>query len=105
MKQLQTRLFFIFVLLTCAANARAEADLEYPELLVKPLASERLLMEARGEESGSWYRYIPFEVSGLATIIATSQASQDRGTDAGSDATSTYNAAYAAGGATLVTAA
>lgn len=48
----------------------AETQLEYPELVVSPRASERLEMEAKDEPRRKWTTHIPVQVSALATLTA-----------------------------------
>jgi hypothetical protein len=44
--------------------------LQYPELQVTPLASQRLDMEAQKESSLAWTTHLPIQVSALSTIAA-----------------------------------
>jgi hypothetical protein len=66
-------IFFALSILMVATQAFAEkkqlAQLEYPELMVTPLASERLAQEARREMRGQHSIYAPFYVSSFTTLM------------------------------------
>ncbi len=56
------------ILFVSALPRAHAAEYEYPELLVTPLASERLDREAAREREQRWSRYIPLQVSALSTL-------------------------------------
>lgn len=58
---------FIFLFLT---NISLAKDFSYPELLVKPSASDRLLMEAKRERKSRAYEPIPMQISAASTFVA-----------------------------------
>ena len=60
-------------------------SLEYPELMVQPLASERLAMEAKDEVANKWKAFWPFQFSALSTMVASFAADGEYETDADSD--------------------
>lgn len=80
----------------------------YPELQVVPRASERLALEAKGEESSAIFTHWPIEFSGLATLLVgfTSKSAQrtdltpkeKRDANAIATATTTVGAAWVVGG-------
>lgn len=54
-------------------NSQARAagtEFDYPELMVSPLASERLTQEASKEDSRKWTNFLPIQVSALSTLVA-----------------------------------
>lgn len=52
-------------------QATSFKELDYPELQVSPLASERLQLEADKENSKRWKNSLYFQVSAFSTLIAT----------------------------------
>lgn len=52
------------------AFAQTKEQFDYPELMVSPAASVRLLMEAKKEQQQSLFFQIPFQVSALSTFLA-----------------------------------
>ncbi|MGK5087049.1 hypothetical protein WDW86_05785 [Bdellovibrionota bacterium FG-2] len=68
-KKFRSTLFSVVMVCICLQGARA-AEYEYPELLVTPLASERLDREAARERDLRWSRYVPIQLSALATLGA-----------------------------------
>ena len=64
------RILFSMIFFTSTSFAADIPAMEYPELQVSPRASERLAMESKIEQSSKMTRFIPLQVSGLATMIA-----------------------------------
>lgn len=52
-------------------------NLEYPELVVTPLASDRLRKEAKSERRKKWLNLAAIQLSGLMTFYAGTQAAGD----------------------------
>lgn len=77
MIRISRSLQILILLLTfvVALPAFAEDDvlknLSYPELEVTPLASARVLEEARLEKKQKWTRHWPLQVSALSTLLAS----------------------------------
>ncbi len=46
-------------------------SLEYPELMVQPLASKRLAMEAKDEQANKWKAFWPIQFSALTTLASS----------------------------------
>ncbi len=74
---------FIFISLAFLATSNSQEtddylkNLEYPELVVTPLASQRLQDEARNESKTKWTSLASIQVSGLLTFLAGKQADGD----------------------------
>ncbi|MCH2534739.1 MAG: hypothetical protein MK008_09890 [Bdellovibrionales bacterium] len=62
---------FVLGLLFCNLNYADEVSLNYPELQVTPLASERLENEAKIEHSDGWKTHWSLQVSALATLTSS----------------------------------
>lgn len=60
----------VFLIQISAPYASAATDLEYPELVVSPRASERLEMESKEEPKRRWTTHLPVQASALATLTA-----------------------------------
>ncbi len=58
----------ITLLLIMTAQAFS-MNLEYPELLVSPRATKRIVLEQKRETSDSWKMYFPMQLSSLTTLI------------------------------------
>lgn len=58
---------YVFLILLICGQAMAQ---NYPELLVSPLASERIKREAQHEARTEWSTHVPVQISGLATLAA-----------------------------------
>lgn len=84
---LKKALFFLFtlmigILLTLESAFSQETNevlkqLEYPELVVTPLASQRLREEAAKEKSGNWSHWLPIQISAAMTLAAGMSADGD----------------------------
>jgi len=59
--------------------AEAKTSYDYPELLVTPLASERLQMEAKDEDKTAWTNQMPVLLSAAGTMFAGIVAMNDPG--------------------------
>jgi hypothetical protein len=75
-------LFFLNIPQTLNAQESTETpllsdSLEYPELSVTPLASQRLKEEALQENKNKWSNLSSIQISGLLTYLAGQQAAQD----------------------------
>ena len=55
------------------------AEFDYPELMVTPLASERLRLEARQEAADAWSQQLPLQASAALTTLAGLVAMNDPG--------------------------
>lgn len=62
-----------------AKNNDLLKSLQYPELQVSPLASERLEIEFNKHEKNQWTNQLMFQVSGLATLLAALSVDADPG--------------------------
>jgi hypothetical protein len=60
-------IFFSFIFLMISGNLLAQ---NYPELLVSPLATERVQREAVRESRDGWKNHLPVQISGIATLTA-----------------------------------
>lgn len=69
-----TRLFLssslLISLTTTSVLAAPAGEFDYPELMVTPRSSERLVTEAAKEPSSRWTSLIPHQVSALSTMTA-----------------------------------
>jgi len=66
---------------TIAMGDSSNQEFSYPELLVVPKASERLLKEAKLENDKAWTNHIPIQVSALTTLGAGMMAMNDNNKD------------------------
>lgn len=67
---------------TCAQDSKEILkQLEYPELVVTPLASQRLKDEAQNEKGNSWSRWTPIQLSAAITLASglSSNGDYDKG--------------------------
>lgn len=72
MKPNQTlqNIFFAISFIICIQVHSLASELEYPELVVAPRATERVQMEANHEYRTRWSRHIPVQLSSLALLSA-----------------------------------
>ncbi|MGE0172567.1 MAG: hypothetical protein AB7T49_07280 [Oligoflexales bacterium] len=71
-------LFLLVCLSSSSGFGQAKEGFDYPELLVVPLASQRLADEAKKEEQKAWSIHAPVQISALATIFAGTQVMGDK---------------------------
>ena len=70
---MKQRVFLVFSFLTffCLFSTHAKTpQLEYPELMVTPKASERLQLESMHESKNSWLTHWPLQTSAAMTLLA-----------------------------------
>lgn len=68
---------FTFFLLALVFSSHVFAQQNYPELMVSPLASERLKREAVYENKNKITPHLPIQISGIATLAAGISAHSD----------------------------
>lgn len=68
LKSFSVKLCLLILCLSAISSSFAE-DLSYPELMVTPRASTRVLMEAKKEHSEQWSTQLPFQVSSVSTLV------------------------------------
>jgi hypothetical protein len=61
--------FILLMLLPVSVMAEVKQE-HYPELMVVPKASERLMLEARREEQNAWTNHLPLNVASATTLLA-----------------------------------
>jgi hypothetical protein len=58
----------LFFAVLCPLSAQSSAE-HYPELMVAPKATDRLVIEARHEQK-NWAMFLPMQISGATTLLA-----------------------------------
>jgi len=60
----------IALLIILISSAQAAVQFDYPELMVSPRATERLLLEAKQEKSFDMLLHLPLQISATNTLLA-----------------------------------
>ncbi|MCB0421494.1 MAG: hypothetical protein KDD61_10895 [Bdellovibrionales bacterium] len=80
------QLAFIFAFSALAEEKRDVLEnLNYPELQVTPLASQRIIDEAKNERSDKWTTHWPIQASAVMTLVAAGQVKDKYQTGANAD--------------------
>lgn len=64
------RILLIVVFLMTSLGAYAKDSFYYPELMVSPSASDRVLIEAKNEHQNKYWTHLPIQISALTTFTA-----------------------------------